>query len=473
MFSNPFLMVLAMYGTVMCGALALLIWAFNGRFNLSGRLFLLSELLRFPVVGIIALVHIEPDYRIGAAYFTINALFLLSETAFVLSVYALSRGHGYRHATLICAGLFLLCVVIELTRLRYPHLPFLLYSITYGLICFFTTLVCSFKSNQSTYQTPFWQVLKYIEATFVLLSLLRIIFFFWGEGFSPIGDGALNLFILAIILSLLIFRYIAYQSIWMTWVPPDADENLLNQNLIRTLRERDRILKRLLASNRRIGVSALASSIAHQLSQPLTGAALYIETVKRKLITQDSEADIIDAMDRVSDQLRKMASLVLNLRGLFSETKSNFKPSDLASLCDEIIELAANSSLAKNITFEKHYEASPLIVSDALQLQQVMINIIENALQALKASKTVNPFIKITIKENKSHGILIIEDNAGGISPDLLPSLFELYETTKDDGGGVGLWLCKTIIEKHGGTIEAENSVDGGARFTLALPLAR
>lgn len=464
-------MVLTMYGAVMCGALALLVWAFNGRLNPAGHLFLLSELLHFPIIGIFALVHFNPDYRGGASFFAANVLFLLSETAFALSAYTLSRGNRFRYSIQVCFALLLVCSAVEIIRLYNPHLPYLLYSFVCGVICCFTTYICNFKRDDKNYQSPFWNVLKYIEIIFIFVAIIRTILYFSNEGFSPVERSTQNLLILTTILSLLIFRYIAYQAIWMTSVPPNTDENRLNQNLIRTLQERDRILKKLLVSNRRVGVSALASSVAHQLSQPLTGAALYIEAYKRNLITEGGQTESVMAIERVSNQLKKMASLVLNLRSLFSEAHNNFKPSSVTRLCDEVFEIVSASKIAKDVLFEKEYLSNPIIHGDAVQLQQVLINIIENALQAIQSSQCRDPYIKMHVSQTADHAIVSIEDNAGGIDISKMPLLFQLYETTKDDGVGIGLWLCKVIVEKHSGSISAENTPLGGAKFTVKIPL--
>lgn len=471
MLLNPFVLVLTIYGTIMSGALGLLVWAFKGRFDLPGRLFLISELLRFPVIAIIAMANLVPEFRTGFTYFVMNSLFLISEVAFVLSAYALSRGYAFKHSKLAILAILIVCGGIEIARIYIPSAPYLLYSVVYGSICLSTAIVCNFKNNSSTYGTPFWDVLKYIEATFVIIALIRVVLFFYGEGFTPVQGGALSVVILVAIVCLLIFRYIAFQSICMTWAPSFAQENSLNRNLVRTLRERDRLLQKLAISNRRLGVSALASSIAHQLSQPLTGAALQAETVKRDLIEQTGQTKSIESLDRVSAQLRKMASLVANLRALFMDTHGKHKFHSLVALCDEILELVSGSSIAKGITFEKVYHSDPTIAGDAMQIQQVLINIIENGLQAIKLAQPKNPFMRVDVTQNDSFAILTIEDNGGGIAVERLPSLFELYETTKEDGVGIGLWLCKTIVERHSGAIFADNTQSGGARFTVQLPL--
>jgi signal transduction histidine kinase len=472
MLLNPFTTILVMYGLVMCGALALLVWAFSGRFDLSGRLFVLSEFLRLPVIVLIAAAHIAPDLRNGFTHFVISAAYLFSETAFVLSLYALSRGHGFKHAVLACSLVLLLCFLIEASRLQSPSLPFLLYSIVSGSICLFAVFICNFNINSRFQETPFWRVLKYIEGTFVLISLIRIALFFSSEGFAPMQGSTQNLLILVSLLSLLIFRYIAYLSIWMTSVPPNAQENILNRKLFRTLRERDQLLQKLSVSNRRIGVNALASSIAHQLSQPLTGAALQTESVKHNLIGQDEKSENIEALNRVSAQLKKMASLVLNLRGLFSEAPTHFRPINLVGLCEEVMELIESSRDNKNISFKMAYKENPIIFGDALQIQQVIINIVENAIYAVQSKNNLNQWITIKINQTHNHAILSVEDNGGGIDPESLPQLFELYQTTKDTGIGIGLWLCKTIIEQHSGKIYASNTASEGALFVIEIPLA-
>lgn len=471
MLLNPFVTILVMYGLVMCGALALFVWAFNGRFDLSGRLFLLSETLRLPVIVLIAGAHINPEYRNGFTHFVISGSYLFSETAFVLSLYALSRGYGVKKPIIVFGSILILCVLTELSRLYSASLPFLIYSIVSGLICLFAVFICNSSVHREFQQTSFWRVLKYIESAFVLIALIRIILFFSSDGFAPMQGTTQNLIILVSILSLLIFRYIAYLSIWMTSIPPNAQENILNRNFLRSLRERNQLLEKLSTSNRRLGVSALASSVAHQLSQPLTGAALQAESVKRDLIRERGNVGNIEALDHISAQLKKMASLVLNLRGLFSEAPNRFEPFELVPTCNEIIEVVSTSRSAKNILFERSYQDNPIIFGDVIQVQQVLINILDNAMQAVHDKE--NPQVKIEISSNSKNAILSVEDNGDGIHPDSLKSLFELYQTTRNDGIGIGLWLCKTIVEQHSGMIFAVNSPAAGAKFIVELPLFR
>ena len=112
------------------------------------------------------------------------------------------------------------------------------------------------------------------------------------------------------------------------------------------------------------------------------------------------------------------------------------------------------------------------MLGDAIQIQQVLINLFNNAIDAIANDNSSRREIKLTIVSDHQFASISIEDTGTGIDPNLLPTIFELYKTTKAEGLGVGLWLSKTIMDKHHGRISASNSADGGAIFTVQIPLA-
>lgn len=115
--------------------------------------------------------------------------------------------------------------------------------------------------------------------------------------------------------------------------------------------------------------------------------------------------------------------------------------------------------------------ANPTIYGDSIQLQQVFINIFNNAIDAIELAKPSLREITLTVKVDYKTVIVTIEDSGNGITPETLPVIFDLYKTTKNEGQGVGLWLCRTILDKHQATISANNSKSRGAVFTLQFPL--
>jgi C4-dicarboxylate-specific signal transduction histidine kinase len=114
-------------------------------------------------------------------------------------------------------------------------------------------------------------------------------------------------------------------------------------------------------------------------------------------------------------------------------------------------------------------DALPAILGDAVQLQQVIVNLVLNALQALNGA--INSRIRLQTYSVCDKVVLTVEDNGPGIPADILGKLFISFFTTKQDGMGMGLAICKTIVEAHGGEISVENLTINGARFTVQLPV--
>jgi signal transduction histidine kinase len=163
--------------------------------------------------------------------------------------------------------------------------------------------------------------------------------------------------------------------------------------------------------------------------------------------------------------------LVQNLRQLFGSKIEKFEPINLQKICNEVLEIIKPTLQSKRITLLKQYETNPIVFGDGIQLQQVLINLFNNAIDAINESNSDVREILITISNNESYACLSVADSGSGINPTVFESLFELYKTSKPSGLGVGLWLSKTIIERHQGKIAASNYERGGACFEIQIPL--
>jgi len=113
------------------------------------------------------------------------------------------------------------------------------------------------------------------------------------------------------------------------------------------------------------------------------------------------------------------------------------------------------------------------VLGNAIQLQQVLINLFNNAIDAIDQSDLPNGKIILSISQSEDFSLIRIQDNGPGISASFLPGMFNLYKTSKQEGLGIGLWLSKTIVDKHNGTICASNNSHGGATLEISLPLAK
>jgi signal transduction histidine kinase len=268
------------------------------------------------------------------------------------------------------------------------------------------------------------------------------------------------------------FRYITYIGFRITWVDQlNPIENILNQPLIKAIEEKNQFLRGLIASNRFIGISALASSLAHQLSQPLTTIAIRAETARRDLSPSEHNTRAMTSLDEICVQSNQLSGLVQNLRQLFGSKIEKFESINLLKVCNEVLEIIKPTLQSKGITLLKQYESNPIVFGDSVQLQQVLINLFNNAIDSINESNSNAREILITIANNESYTTLSVTDSGLGIDPVVFESLFELYKTSKPSGLGVGLWLSKTIIERHQGKITASNHERGGACFEIHIPL--
>jgi signal transduction histidine kinase len=180
----------------------------------------------------------------------------------------------------------------------------------------------------------------------------------------------------------------------------------------------------------------------------------------------------VAVLDKVNFQLSKLSNLVLNLRQLFNTNQNDFQRINLTSTIHEIIEIIEPTIESKRIYLKQNVPGDLYISGDAIQIQQVIINLLNNAIDAIETTNTSTREIRITTSHEDDLAVLHVEDTGGGIDLEVLPSIFELYKTTKKDGLGIGLWLSKTIINRHHGNIFASNNPIGGAIFTIEIPLS-
>jgi len=466
---DPFVAIIAMYGSVLCGSMGVLFWAFKGTFNPSGRFFLFSEALRIPALISLGAFHLDPISNFFAI-FVVSPVYMLSEVSFIYSLSALARNDSPKHFGKVLSAVLLLCVVVEAIRSVSAHLHLSMYLIMLSGASTSAIWICANTKDQGLRNAPFWRILKYVEFLFLVISITRFVLLILGITITPTEGGSPNIILVSMMLTLLIFRSFCYQSIWMTWTSPHAKENRLNKNLLKTFQERDLLFQQLAASNRRIGVSALASSLAHQLSQPLTGAALQAEAVKQRLSHQTHESDALQGLQKITDILGHLSGIVRNLRSLFAAHEEKLEPIAFEPLCHEIIKLAEYSQKASGITLQTCGHIHSPIFGNPIQLQQVIINLIDNAIHASK--EALNKKIEIEFAEQADTISLCIRDHGPGFSAEVLDDLFSLYQTTRDNGTGIGLWLSREIIEKHKGKISAFNHADGGACVLIELPIA-
>jgi signal transduction histidine kinase len=226
--------------------------------------------------------------------------------------------------------------------------------------------------------------------------------------------------------------------------------------------------------NRFSTAGELTASIAHEINQPL--GAIQTNTETMELMLQSPSPDIDEIKEITADIRRdqeRASEVIRRLRSMLSKTPFELSNIDLNELVRETEEFLSALAVARQVELSNIIAPMPLpIRADRIQLQQVILNLIVNAMDAM--SDVPKAERKITIRTIRINGLaeVSIADAGPGLPPDKAKQVFEPFFTTKERGMGIGLSIARTIVEAHNGRIWADNQTTGGAVFHVRLPLA-
>ncbi len=247
---------------------------------------------------------------------------------------------------------------------------------------------------------------------------------------------------------------------------------------VRDLTERQRTETRLqelqselVHVSRLTALGEMASALAHELNQPLSAIGNYLSgsrmLLKRDQVPQDKVAD---AVERAASEALRAGEIIRRLRDFVSRGETERRVESLPKLIEEASALALVG--AKEHGVRVRIEVSPqvdLVLVDKVQVQQVILNLIRNAIDAMIESDRRELIVRVTPEANEM-ALVLVADTGPGIREDVADQLFQPFITTKRTGMGVGLSICRTIVEAHGGRIWAEANPGGGAVFRFTVP---
>ncbi len=218
----------------------------------------------------------------------------------------------------------------------------------------------------------------------------------------------------------------------------------------------------------------MASALAHELNQPLAAISNYMKGSRRLLAgsADPNAAKIENAMDRAAEQALRAGQIIRRLRDFVSRGESEKRVESLSKLIEEAGALGLPGAREQNVQlqFNLNPEAD-LVLADRVQIQQVLVNLFRNALEAMAQSQR-RELIATNTRVADDMIEIAISDTGTGFGDDVRPNLFQTFFTTKETGMGVGLSISRSIIEAHGGRMWAENNDMGGATFRFTLPAA-
>jgi two-component system sensor kinase FixL len=218
----------------------------------------------------------------------------------------------------------------------------------------------------------------------------------------------------------------------------------------------------------------LASTLAHEINQPL--GAILRNAEAAELIMQEPSPDL-DEIRAILEDIRKddqrAGEVIDRIRNMMKPQKSERCQFDLNVLIGESLAMVKSDADKRQVRLTLDFDTSlPPVYGDRVQLQQVLINLLVNALDALSENLPPNPLVSVCARNAGDSVVVDVFDNGSGITADKLPHVFEPFFSSKANGLGMGLAISKGIIEAHGGRIWAANSEAGGVTFTVSLPSA-
>ena len=224
--------------------------------------------------------------------------------------------------------------------------------------------------------------------------------------------------------------------------------------------------------SRLLQVDATLAVVSHEVNQPLAAIAMNgsagLHEIAKAAPNISAVTDILTDILRDS---RRASEIIASIRAMFKGSDKETQNLDVVRLVEDTVSLVHGDMYDRNISMETNYSTSSMAVhGDKTQLQQLLINLLTNAMEAAILNGKHRRLVRITVERGAEDVVIKVEDTGSGIDPELVDAIFDPFVTSKRSGRGLGLPICRTIVEAQGGRIRAGNSPLGGAIFTVSIP---
>ncbi|KAA6460938.1 DUF4118 domain-containing protein [Acidobacteria bacterium AB60] len=249
----------------------------------------------------------------------------------------------------------------------------------------------------------------------------------------------------------------------------DIEDRQREQQL---LKRRQESLSRV---TRTLSMSEVAASIAHELNQPMTALATHAHAcVEWASCVPPNLEKVSASAEKIVQESTRAGAIVRRVRALFSEDDPLRTETDLNELIEESIRLLRDEAIRDGVTVEMQLDRQlPRVEVDPIQIQQVIINLARNAMEAMAQVPTERLLTLTTMVDPSSSSkiAVLVADTGPGIAPELMMDIFQPFFSTKKHGTGIGLAICRSIIEAHSGRISVRNATSGGAVVQFSIPV--
>jgi signal transduction histidine kinase len=237
--------------------------------------------------------------------------------------------------------------------------------------------------------------------------------------------------------------------------------------------ERRALEKRAADAEALSAMGTLALNLAHEIRNPLNAAILQLHLLGRHLdklaIDQPTRATLHHKAQIVGDEIGRLSRLLTEFLELARPRGAVPQLVHLGKLVDDVLDLEQDSATARGVTIERRLASDCVLVGDPEKLKQVVINLVMNALEAMKDGGTLSVEVSIALDQVA----LLVKDTGLGVDPTLLAQVFDPFFTTKEGGTGLGLSIVRKIVDLHQGEVRIESELNAGTRVSVLLPRGR
>jgi signal transduction histidine kinase len=243
------------------------------------------------------------------------------------------------------------------------------------------------------------------------------------------------------------------------------------KQLVELNQEKNKLIGSLLKVNKTVATAAVSATVAHEVNQPLTAIKLTVSTLLDQLRKMDVPKDqLLKELAWIDADTDRAADTIKMLRSIFQEDAVVMERFDVSEIVNFVLELSNYDLKSYGITVVRELEGRCYAECNASEVRQVLVNLVGNAFDALNVSNVKEKRLMVTVRHDADAVVIVVADNGLGVPADKVGSIFELLETNKAHGSGLGLWLCQELMKRNNGSISYQPALNGGAQFTLSLP---
>lgn len=282
-------------------------------------------------------------------------------------------------------------------------------------------------------------------------------------------------------------RWLEVRTRYLSWVDGRLAQMVIATDITarRNAEEQSQVqAERAQTASRLITMGEMASSVAHELNQPLTAINNYCNGMVSRIKSQQiDQQELIGALEKTAKQAHRAGQIIHRIRSFVKRSEPNRTLSSVNTMVAEAVELAEIELRRRNVKLNQYLVPNlPSVLVDPILIEQVLLNLLKNAAESVDAAQrpTAQRIVKLRVAQMYVNDKAVIEfkviDSGSGIAPDVMERLYEAFYSTKAEGMGIGLSLCRSIVESHMGRMKAENLYNGevvtGCCFTFWIPIA-